>query len=127
MVSATRPFDDLPTTPFPALKRHALQPVPRPASPPIPVPVSRALAKGRLTIELPVAEMSDHEIVEIVAWLGDRASKVHVRSNLGVVERVAKLVRSVRARVRGAMHAGLVWTLARLGEADERASRLSPP
>ena len=126
MVSATRPFDDLPTTPFPALKRHALPPVPRLASP-IPVPVSRALAKGRLTIELPVAEMSDLEIVEIVAWLEGRTSKIHVRSNLGVAERIAKLVRSVRARVRGAMHAGLVWTLARLGDPDERASRLSPP
>ena len=126
MVSATRHLDQLPTTPFPALKRCAPPPLPAQASP-IPVPVSRALAKGRLTIELPIAEMSDCEIVEVMAWLGGRASNVHVRSSLGIVERVVKLVRSVRASVRGAMHAGLVWTLARLGEADERRSRLSPP
>ena len=126
MVSVTRHLDQLPTTPFPALKRCALPPpLPQQASA-VPVPVSRTLAKGTLTIELPIAEMSDCEIVEVMAWLGGRASNVHVRSNLGIVERVVKLVRSARASVRAAVHSGLVWTLARLGEADE-PSRLSPP
>jgi len=137
MVSATRHLDQLPTTPLRALKRQApppLPPLPLPRSlpphaSPIPSSVARVLPNGRLTFELPIAELSEQEIAEIMAWLGGRASNVHVRRNLHArgIDRVVNLARSVRAGVRAAVHAGLLWTLARLGDADQRASRLSPP
>lgn len=138
MVSATRHHDQLPTTPLRALKRQAPPPLP----PPLPVPrslpqqvspippsVSRVLSNGRLTFELPVAELSDQEIAEIMGWLAGRASKVHVQRNLRArgVDRAVKLVRAMRAAVREALHGALLRTLSRLGDAEQRVSRLSPP
>lgn len=139
MVAATSRHDELPTTQFPTLKRSVPPPLPPPLPatskaprlrqrfmrvlPPVSVP--GALRKGRLTIELPLEELNELEIAQITSWLRGRSFNVHVRQNLAarVAARVVIAVRAIRARIREAVHTGLVWTLSRLSEADKPALR----
>jgi hypothetical protein len=142
MVAAASRHDELPTTQYHALKRS----VPPPVPPPVPskasrIPqrfmlvqppglVPRPLRKGRLTIELPLEELNEQEIAQISAWLQGRSFNVHVRHNLAAraAARIVIAARAVRARVREAVHTGLIWTLSRVSDTEEPAlARASNP
>jgi hypothetical protein len=95
---------------------------PRLVSVRLPSVVPRALAKAKLTIELPVDELNDQEIATVTAWLHGRGSCKVVPTKSppppSVRDRMTTAIvassRGVHARLRAGLKAALVWTLALL-------------
>jgi hypothetical protein len=138
---ATNAHDELPTSRYAALPRRGPPPLPArgvmPVAPRAPRLVSvrlpnvvpRALAKAKLTIELPVDELNDQEIATITAWLHGRGSCAVVptksppppRMRERMTTAIVASSRGVRARLRAGLKAALVWTLALLTTRADKA------
>jgi hypothetical protein len=133
MAATTTAHDELPTSRYAPLPRRGPPPLPARAMTPaqpltarlvsvrLPNVVPRALAKAKLTIELPVDELTDQEVATITAWLHGRGSCAVVpsksppqRARDRVTTALVLSSRGVRARLRASLKAALVWTLARL-------------
>ena len=82
----------------------------------LPAVVPPALARGKLTIELPISDLDEQEIAQITSWLRGRATSITVRRNRRdrLADAVHSAVKNARKRVLSAFRAALVWTLARV-------------